>query len=447
MCAPRASRSRTSRPRSRRPRCFISPAGRSSPILASVLLGIAVGAAQHPARRTCRNACANTRCAADDARPRSPGRLQRPARGRPQGPHATRSSSSRCGDIRGALREADRLQGSTASPTASRSRSPSRGCRQGRRRCCSKLTPADRYRPVRHRRRRPIVFDLDRSRTSSSPSPSRRRASTPRSRRAIDQSLQDHREPHQRARASTEPSIQQQGKDRIVIQLPGIGDPDQVVKTDRPDRQADLPAGLRDPAHRRQPDTPPPECAALPLKEDPKQMLWVQTSSARHRRRRRSHRCAAGLRSRTTSRSSASGSTRRARCASASSPPTMSASPSPSFSTSRSSSYPRINEPILGGSGQISGNFTVEEANNLAIVLRSGALPAKLDRRSSSAPSVRASAPIRSAPASSPRSSAWSRVMIFMLIAYGLFGIFANIALHRQPRHADRASCRSSASR
>ena len=41
-------------------------------------------------------------------------------------------------------------------------------------------------------------------------------------------------------------------------------------------------------------------------------------------------------------------------------------------------SYPRINEPILGGSGQISGNFSTQETNDLAVVLRSGALPAKL---------------------------------------------------------------------
>ena len=41
-------------------------------------------------------------------------------------------------------------------------------------------------------------------------------------------------------------------------------------------------------------------------------------------------------------------------------------------------SAPVIREPILGGSGQISGNFTVESANQLAIQLRSGALPAKL---------------------------------------------------------------------
>src|SRR5262249_12133713 len=41
-------------------------------------------------------------------------------------------------------------------------------------------------------------------------------------------------------------------------------------------------------------------------------------------------------------------------------------------------SAPTIQTPILGGSGQITGNFTVEQANNLAILLRAGALPAKL---------------------------------------------------------------------
>src|SRR5690606_39975063 len=41
-------------------------------------------------------------------------------------------------------------------------------------------------------------------------------------------------------------------------------------------------------------------------------------------------------------------------------------------------SAPRINEPILGGSGQISGNFTAQTANDLAVLLRAGALPATL---------------------------------------------------------------------
>src|SRR6202022_4944951 len=41
-------------------------------------------------------------------------------------------------------------------------------------------------------------------------------------------------------------------------------------------------------------------------------------------------------------------------------------------------SAPVIREPILGGSGQISGGFTVEQANNLAILLPAGPLPAPL---------------------------------------------------------------------
>jgi preprotein translocase subunit SecD len=41
-------------------------------------------------------------------------------------------------------------------------------------------------------------------------------------------------------------------------------------------------------------------------------------------------------------------------------------------------SAPVIREPILGGSGQVSGNFTVGEANQLAVLLRAGSLPAKL---------------------------------------------------------------------
>src|SRR5207244_9960982 len=41
-------------------------------------------------------------------------------------------------------------------------------------------------------------------------------------------------------------------------------------------------------------------------------------------------------------------------------------------------SAPVIREPITGGSGQISGSFTVQQANDLAILLRAGALPAPL---------------------------------------------------------------------
>ncbi len=68
-------------------------------------------------------------------------------------------------------------------------------------------------------------------------------------------------------------------------------------------------------------------------------------------------------------------------------------------------SAPVIREPILGGTGQISGNFTVETANNLVIQLRSGALPAKLTivEERTVGPSLGADA---SRPASSRASSA-----------------------------------------
>lgn len=91
-------------------------------------------------------------------------------------------------------------------------------------------------------------------------------------------------------------------------------------------------------------------------------------------------------------------------------------------------SAPVIREPILGGSGQISGNFTVEEANNLAILLRSGALPAKLtviEERT-----VGASLGADSIAAGKIAAAiGFVAVVVFMVMAYGLFGIFASVAL------------------
>jgi protein-export membrane protein SecD len=91
-------------------------------------------------------------------------------------------------------------------------------------------------------------------------------------------------------------------------------------------------------------------------------------------------------------------------------------------------SAPVIREPILGGTGQISGNFTVQQANDLAVLLRSGALPAKLtviEERT-----VGASLGADSIAAGKKAAlMGLALVMIFMLAGYGLFGLFANIAL------------------
>jgi preprotein translocase subunit SecD len=91
-------------------------------------------------------------------------------------------------------------------------------------------------------------------------------------------------------------------------------------------------------------------------------------------------------------------------------------------------SAPRINEPIMGGSGQITGSYSVQEANDLANMLNAGALPARLT-------------PVeqRTVTASLGQDSiergqnaiaiGFGLVIVFMVRAYGLFGFYATLAL------------------
>jgi SecD/SecF fusion protein len=89
---------------------------------------------------------------------------------------------------------------------------------------------------------------------------------------------------------------------------------------------------------------------------------------------------------------------------------------------------PVIQQPITGGTGQISGSFTTATANDLAVLLRAGALPASLDIVEE-----------RTVDASLGADSiqhgltagivAAVLVVAFMIIAYGLWGVFANISL------------------
>jgi len=91
-------------------------------------------------------------------------------------------------------------------------------------------------------------------------------------------------------------------------------------------------------------------------------------------------------------------------------------------------SAPNIRERIGGGSGQISGNFTVHEAGSVAIALRSGALPAPvimLEKRSVG-PSLGADSIEASMFA---LISGFALVVIFMIVYYGFAGIISNIAL------------------
>jgi len=91
-------------------------------------------------------------------------------------------------------------------------------------------------------------------------------------------------------------------------------------------------------------------------------------------------------------------------------------------------SAPVIREPILGGTGQISGNFTVQSANDLAVLLRAGALPANLTivEERTVGPGLGQDS-INAGKMSAVVGSIL--VVVFMVGAYGLLGWIANLAL------------------
>jgi preprotein translocase subunit SecD len=91
-------------------------------------------------------------------------------------------------------------------------------------------------------------------------------------------------------------------------------------------------------------------------------------------------------------------------------------------------SAPNINEPILGGAAQISGSFTVETANELAVSLASGKLPVKLNviEERSIGPELGKDSIQKGVIAS---VVATVGVILFMLVTYGRFGIYTTYGL------------------
>ena len=91
-------------------------------------------------------------------------------------------------------------------------------------------------------------------------------------------------------------------------------------------------------------------------------------------------------------------------------------------------SAPVIREPILGGSGQISGRFSPQEANDLSVLLRAGALPAplKILEERTVGPGLGADSVAAGKVAG---IVGFVLVMVFMVLAYGLFGLAADVAL------------------
>ena len=91
-------------------------------------------------------------------------------------------------------------------------------------------------------------------------------------------------------------------------------------------------------------------------------------------------------------------------------------------------SAPVIRSPITGGTGQITGNFSLDEASSLAILLRAGALPAKL-----TVVEERTVGPgLGQDSIDAGKRAAYvgaALVVVYMITTYGIFGVFADLAL------------------
>jgi len=244
--------------------------------------------------------------------------------------------------------------------------------------------------------------------------------------RAIEQSLEilDKRV---NALGTTEPSIQREGANRIVVQVPGLQDSSRL--NDILNQTAKLQFRLLCDEQPTEPGQRPPlDCEELPEQKNPNQKFWVQTSSRATVDGEDLTDAQPAFDNQTNEpivsfRFNQQGALRFGRLTQQNV-----GRPFAIVLDNVVVSAPRINEPILGGSGQISGSFTTNEANDLAIVLRSGALPAKLtivEERtvgpSLGQDSIRAGA----------IASIVAMVLIagFMIVCYGILGVFAIVAL------------------
>jgi protein-export membrane protein SecD len=252
----------------------------------------------------------------------------------------------------------------------------------------------------------------------------------------------------------TEPVLQQQGKDRVSIELPGKQNLDDVLKTLETTGSLSLTLLCTE-----QPQSAtqavPPDCKAYPQKEDVDRLISTKKKAAADAKSEYQKPTEAELAAlpqtwlKTASRDSVSG----ADLVDAQPSFDQNNRPVVSFKLNQRGavkfgkltaenvdkpfailldnvvvSAPRINEAILGGSAQISGNFTLEETQRLSVVLKSGALPAKLDviEQQVVGPSLGADS-IRAGLLAS--LVGLIAVMIFMLLPYGLYGVIADIAV------------------
>jgi preprotein translocase subunit SecD len=251
-------------------------------------------------------------------------------------------------------------------------------------------------------------------------------AVTERMRQAVEQSIQII-EKRVNELGTVEPLIQRQGIDRILVQVPGLQDPSRLKeilgKTAKMDfRMVDTSV----PADQAMQGRVPPDSEVLMSAQTPKVPYVVKKqvlvsgadlTDAQPGFDQRSGEAIVSFRFNT------SGARKFAQATS-----DNVGLPFAIVLDNEVISAPVIREPITGGSGQISGGFTVQQANDLAILLRAGALPAPLTiiEERTVGPGLGQDSIAAGELASYVGSVL---VIIFMTLTYRLFGVFANIAV------------------
>lgn len=245
-------------------------------------------------------------------------------------------------------------------------------------------------------------------------------------RSAVDQSIEIVRRRVDEL-GTTEPSIQRQGADRILVQVPGLQDPQRLKELIGTTAKLSFRmVDLSMPVEQAMATRPPAESEILPSTENPNERYVIERRvlvsgedliDAQPGFDQRNNEPIVSFRFNSQgARRFATATTQNV------------GNPFAIVLDNKVISAPRINEPITGGSGQISGQFTVESANNLAILLRAGALPAPLTvvEERTVGPGLG-----RDSIEAGTKATIYAGifVIIFMFATYGVFGFIANIAL------------------
>jgi protein-export membrane protein SecD len=247
-----------------------------------------------------------------------------------------------------------------------------------------------------------------------------------RMRSAVTQSLQvlDRR---LNALGTTEPSIQAEGSDRILVQVPGLQDTTQLKailgQTARMTFHMECPEGSLLEARQ---SGPPPGCEIVESAEGDEEPVLVETralltgddlADAQPAFDQQTNQPIVTFRFNTRGAQIFGDVTQQ--------------NVGRRFAVVLDEKFitaPVIRSPILGGSGQIEGNFTVESAQNLSVLLRAGALPADLTivEERTVGPSLGQDSIQAGAIAA---VVALVAVVVFMVVCYGILGFFADIAM------------------